>query len=495
MALPINIDNLIKKETVESERIEFKQGWNPESILHTLCAFANDMNNWGGGYIIIGIQEEKGVPILPPIGINQNQIDKIQKDIISLSFRISPNYTPIISHEIYLGKDIIIIYAPGGDNRPYDAPKELNNKHNQRISWVRKGSLTVQATPADRVKLLELAKKTPFDDRVNHEASIEDFSLALIQSFLQEVKSDLYKEIPKLSLQDLARKMNIARGSSEALLPLNVGLLLFTENPDLYFGGCKTEVIILKDEIGDNFEEKAFTGPIHSQLRNTLSFIKSNIIMERIEKIPGKAEASRVYNYPYEAIEEAIANAVYHRSYELLNPIEINIRLDRIEILSFPGPLPPLDNQALKQERVTARDYRNRRIGDFLKELHLTEGRGTGFPKIRASLKKNGSPAPVFKTDKDRTSFLTIIPCHLAFVDINLDDYKISILKFCNKEKTKKELLEHIGLSNRSSNAQRYLQPLIDNKLIAYKYPDIIQHPRQRYITTTLGQEKLKEKV
>lgn len=48
MALPINIDNLIHGKIIESERIEFKANWNPKPILHTMCAFANDMHNWGG---------------------------------------------------------------------------------------------------------------------------------------------------------------------------------------------------------------------------------------------------------------------------------------------------------------------------------------------------------------------------------------------------------------------------------------------------------------
>jgi predicted HTH transcriptional regulator len=45
---------------VEWERLEFKKGWNPEEVIRSMCAFANDLNNWGGGYIIIGIEEHKG---------------------------------------------------------------------------------------------------------------------------------------------------------------------------------------------------------------------------------------------------------------------------------------------------------------------------------------------------------------------------------------------------------------------------------------------------
>jgi ATP-dependent DNA helicase RecG len=55
MALPINIKEILNGHTVERDRIECKAGWNPEDIIHTICAFANDINNWGGGYIFVGI--------------------------------------------------------------------------------------------------------------------------------------------------------------------------------------------------------------------------------------------------------------------------------------------------------------------------------------------------------------------------------------------------------------------------------------------------------
>lgn len=59
MALPINIEDLLHKQRVESNRIEFKEGWNPTSIYHSICAFANDIDNLGGGYIIIGVAEKE----------------------------------------------------------------------------------------------------------------------------------------------------------------------------------------------------------------------------------------------------------------------------------------------------------------------------------------------------------------------------------------------------------------------------------------------------
>ena len=58
MALPTNIQNILNPMVVESSRLEFKENWNPESIIHTICAFANDIDNVSGGYIIIGIKEK-----------------------------------------------------------------------------------------------------------------------------------------------------------------------------------------------------------------------------------------------------------------------------------------------------------------------------------------------------------------------------------------------------------------------------------------------------
>lgn len=82
--------------------------------------------------------------------------------------------------------------------------------------------------------------------------------------------------------------------------------------------------------------------------------------------------------FPFAAIEEALSNAVYHRAYDEREPIEVRVENDQIEIWSFPGPDRSVTIEGLKSYRVSNRRYRNRRIGDFLKELHLTEGRNTG---------------------------------------------------------------------------------------------------------------------
>jgi hypothetical protein len=59
--LPLNIDDLLLGTSVEWERLEFKAGWNPLDTLHTICAFANDFHNFGGGYVVVGVAEKDGL--------------------------------------------------------------------------------------------------------------------------------------------------------------------------------------------------------------------------------------------------------------------------------------------------------------------------------------------------------------------------------------------------------------------------------------------------
>jgi ATP-dependent DNA helicase RecG len=65
-----------------------------------------------------------------------------------------------------------------------------------------------------------------------------------------------------------------------------------------------------------------------------------------------------------------------------------------------------------KGDLLKSRRYRNRYLGDFLKELDLTEGRSTGVPTIQEKLAANGSPRATFETTDDRLTFLIHIPIH-----------------------------------------------------------------------------------
>ena len=79
MSLPVNISDLLYQRIVESTRIEYKADWNPEPVLHSICAFANDIDNCGGGYIVLGVEEKDGAPIFPVKGLDNTSLDRIQQ--------------------------------------------------------------------------------------------------------------------------------------------------------------------------------------------------------------------------------------------------------------------------------------------------------------------------------------------------------------------------------------------------------------------------------
>jgi ATP-dependent DNA helicase RecG len=321
-----------------------------------------------------------------------------------------------------------------------------------------------------------------------------------MQAHLASIGSELYEQSLTMPLAELARKINVAAGPDEYLKPKNIGLLLFNNDPHAFFPCARIDLVEFKDAVGDRFTEKYFSGPIQRQLEDALLYIKNSVIVERVRKVSGQAKAQRYYNYPYDAIEEALANTVYHRSYEDDSPIELRIFPDKIEMISFPGPLPPLNKAKLLSGKIVARKYRNRRIGDFLKELHLTEGRGTGIPKIIRAMERNGSPAPTFDTDDELSYFLVTLPTHHEWTSISAnaqDDaqdfvsVQARILRHCLRPRKRREVMTALGLSNHFVHYLNYMKPLIDAGYLVLTVPDKPNSKNQQYRTTSDGEQHL----
>jgi len=491
VALPINIEELINGNTVEWERIELKEGWNPKKALHTICAFANDFNNWGGGYLIIGIQEHNGRPVLPPKGLNENDIDKIQKEILNLGkTKISPAFIPVVEPVKFGGKKILIIWVPIGIERPYMAAKELG-EDNSKAMFIRRTSNTVLANKVEEQELRELSQRIPFVEQPNHSEGISALRRQLIIDYLKDIGSSLCQQAKDLTIEALATKLNIVIGPKERLVPKNIGLLFFTDKPSDYFYKARIDVVEFSSE--DEFVEKIFEGPLHLQIKNALTYIKEKVIEEKTQKVAGKAESISFFNYPFEAIEEVLVNAVYHKSYQINEPVEVRIHQNEITILNYPGPLPPLSKISFQNDAIDARQYRNGRVGDFLKEIHLTEARGTGVPKIKRALKQNGSPPPIFDTDEERSYFKVSIKIHPSFSVLSTPpvESELKILLLCLKPQKRERVMKQLGLANDSKNFKRHIQPMINKGWIELTLPTKLKSKNQQYLTTQIGKQLL----
>ena len=298
--LLINLENLLRQRQVEGERIEYKAGWNPDAILRTLCAFANDFENLGGGYVVIGQDcDASGMPVFPPVGVPDDQLDKIQQELLGFCNLIQPPYFPKCYIERFERRNLIVLWAPGGQNRPYKAPKAVTAKKKEYHYYIRRYASTVEARGEVERELISLTATVPFDDRFNQNAKVEDLSPRLISDFLSEVRSDLADEAPELSTEAIGRQMNVVGGPTETPLPLNVGLLFFNEEPRRFFPATQIDVVYFPEGPGgDQFEEKIFAGPLARITRDAISFIQRNYLKETVIKHPDRPEADRLWNFP-----------------------------------------------------------------------------------------------------------------------------------------------------------------------------------------------------
>ena len=432
----------------------------------------------------------------PPTGLPAQQLDKIQQELLAYCNSLQPPYFPVLSVEVVEGRNLLVLWAPGGQNRPYKAPASVVAKHKTWHYYIRRYSSTVEAKGTDEQELLSLAAKVPFDDRFAQGTRVDQLSPALMQAFLREVRSELADEAPALPLEALGRQMNVVGGASEAALPKNVGLLFFNETPEAFFPGTQIDVVWFPDGAGgDRFEETIFKGPLGRMTREALGYIQRNHLKETVVKHPQRAEAERFWNFPYAAIEEAVVNAVYHRSYEEREPSEVRIDRHELVVVSYPGPDRSIRLADLQAGRAVSRRYRNRRIGEFLKELDLTEGRATGIPKILKEMAANGSPPPVFETDDERASFVIRLPVH-AGARVATDQVTGEVARLlgvaAEGEHARRGLQDALGLKHAPHFREAYLLPALAAGLMEMTLPGQPTSRLQRYRLTALGQQHLR---
>jgi ATP-dependent DNA helicase RecG len=458
LEIPISIERLFTKRVVEQSRIEYKKGWNRLEILHTICAFANDIDNLGGGYIVVGVEAQDGLPLLSAEGLQLDSLDRLQKDLLELTrSKIRPQYSPVCDPVEFRGQQLLLIWIPGGYDRPYKAMVSLSEDKEGFAYYVRRYANTVKANDKEIKELHALGEDIPFDDRINRQAKLIDLSTARMIDYLARVESALLKQADEMSRRDLALSLRVASGPAEYTQPLNVGLLLFANDPEDFFREAHIEVVNIPDPTGEGMVERTFNGPIDKQLLDALLYIKNTVVAQMVHKVPGQAEAVRHYNYPYVAIEEALSNAIYHKSYQIAEPITVRIEKDNLSILSIPGPDRSITGADLQNYNMKSKRNRNRRIGDFLKDLDLVEGRNTGVPLMVKALEANGSELPVFETDEDRSYFMTVFKIHDDFkeqqqtTNSELTSDK-PVVKRRTREQMREDLRQLLSAGNYSQN-------------------------------------------
>lgn len=509
MLLPININDLLGARTVESNRIEFKEGWNPDAIYKTICAFANDFDNGGGGYIVIGVAEEQGRAKRPVKGLTTGQIATIQKEMIGFNNQIKPPYHPRMFIEEIDGQQILILWVLGSANRPHEVPNYITGKQKTYHYYVRQYANSVRANPEQQQELIAMTNSVPFDDRPNSQASLNDISILWVREYLRVSRARLNEQAETLSKADLLDQMELLAGPPEYRFPRNAALMLFCEYPEKFFPYTYIELVDFQRASSDKaFTEYTFRGPVQSQIKQLIGQLRILVLAEMVIKVIYQPEALRPWSYPPRAVEEAIANCIFHRDYQRHDPVRVFLYADRLVFQNGGGPDRAIRPEDFDTGRVQPRHYRNRRLGSFLKALDLTEGFATGIRLILDELAANGSAPPVFSMDDDRTYFAVEFALHPAFVGYqrptpsaivpgvlkqlltDLEPRSIQILRAMPAHPIRRqEVLALAGLANETRNASRYLDPLLKINALTPTITDQPRSPKQQYALTETGEQ------
>ena len=314
----------------------------------------------------------------------------------------------------------LVVWSPASEIKPHRAP-EVGAGAGAGRYWVRLGSETVDAERRGDLfrGLIQQTARVPWDDRRAHDAQVGDLRETKVREYLRDVESGLFDEPDERSIY---RRMRLTTRVNDHEAPRNAGLLFFARDPVEWFRGAKIEVVqFAADRAGDVQEERTFRGALVDQLRDCLNYLE-NLSTYHLQKQHDRSRVRGWVSYPMPALRETLVNAVYHRGYDVDQPEPTKVYLfpSRVQIISYPGPVPGIEaRHLLPNAEVAPVPARNRRIGEFLKELGLAEGRLSGLRKVFQAMEANGSQPPRFDFDEQRTYFQATLPAHPEYTALS----------------------------------------------------------------------------
>ena len=409
--MSLNID--LKELSIrESERVEWKENGDDINIVtsigKTITAFANDISNIGGGYVVCGAKETKdeyGFPRVLYTGLTANKLKEIEGKVLQhCRDYISPSIAPIV-HEIENPENkstriLVFVILASQDAHVY-------RDGERSYYYVRISRETKEARNGVLTQLLIKKQKLEYyDKRANNNASEADIDVLLFRNSMQEMGL-LFPEKPledylseKEQIAELVSPLFVRSGLDRILRPKNFTLLLFGKKSSItaLYPEAFTVFSIYKgtDRSDPTAERHIITGSIIEQSRRSIELLNSQAytVFNKTSKKPNQVK------YPVRALQEAVINAIVHRDYELPDPIRITVFIDRIEICS-PGTLHwGVDREKFITGRARPK-WRNQSLAYLFNKLRLAQSEGQGIPTIFRTMREEGCPKPIFEIENE----------------------------------------------------------------------------------------------
>jgi ATP-dependent DNA helicase RecG len=431
----------------ESETVEFKKSLSEsKEIIKTISAFANTK----GGRIFIGVSNYGKV-----LGVEIGK-DTMEHLVNQITQNTDPKVQPHITVEKIDEKQIIIIKVK-------ESPDHLVLAFGRPYKRVGKSTIRMSKDEYERIILEKHKDKLYFDSQICKDAALADIDKEKIRWFLKKAKAERNLDIDyTASPSEALKRLNLLVDNK----PTNTAILMFGKNPQRFLIQSEVRCARFKGikAVKPFIDMKVVDGSIYEQIDQTEKFILFNIKKAAwIE--PGKIERQEKWEYPPDAIREAIINAIAHRDYNSPANVHISIFDDRVEIWN-PGKLPPpLTPKNLKEEHKSIPV--NPSLANLLFLIKYIERWGTGTNDIMKWCREEGLPEPIFK--EVTGGFAVVlrkfqIPENLETLELNERQKKaIEYLKI-HKNITRKMYIEINNISPRQANKD--LNDLLEKRLI-----------------------------
>jgi ATP-dependent DNA helicase RecG len=482
----------------EGRRLEFKKSLPiVADLAKTVVAFAND----AGGDLYIGIQDHPRIIS----GIPETELLKLEEQIASI---IHDQCSPVIVPEITFHEDDGNTFIKVQIHRGSDFPYHIKTKGITKGTYIRIGSTNRLADESIIAELHRKKRNTSFDSEPVFGKSLDKLSIAEFKNQFHELTGEM--------LDDSAiKKLGLITEQQRVLLPTNA-LVLFAdyESRKELFPYSKIECARFKGVSTDTkIDDKTISEQIAQQPAEALKFIQRHVDQgSRIEGVYTKGR----WEYPMDAIREALRNAVVHRDYSLTGrDIKVAIYDDMIEITS-PGMLPPSID--FKEMEARQSDIRNKVIAPIFKHMGIIDQWGNGlkiisnelkaYPEIEFKWFEKGSQLQLqfikknYQPEIDHLIDLETIGMELAAkLDLSWDQVRtksepswhqlVNLLAFAESARPIKELMSLMVWKNRSKFRAKYVTPLIELDLLRMTIPDKPNSSKQQYHLTKKGRKIL----
>ncbi len=392
----------------EGQTVEHKASLGERrEIVETCAAFASAP----GGRIYVGVRDDGTVA---GVQIGRGTLEGLANDI---AHNTVPKLVPMITTVQEAGQTVIVVEVAENPTKPVSAYGR---------AYRRSGRTNQVLAASEIAELYFTSRGVTWDETARADALLDDIDAEKVRKFLSRARSERQWEIDaQTPVEPALRQLNLMKNGQLTI----AALLLFGKKPQRFLLQAKVRCARFKGEDEVEFLDlKVIEGDLIQQVEEAMAFVRRNTSMAA--KIEGRLERTERWEYPLDAVREAITNAVCHRDYAESGNVVVRVFDDRLEV-SNPGGLPAgMTVEDLKQPHESK--PRNKLVADAFFLIKYIEQFGTGIQRILNDCREAGVPEPEFESQADtfRTRFRRPVSSNQLLSQLNLSSRQVTALKY-----------------------------------------------------------------